>query len=165
MKHKKLFEIERWGHKKVKRYYTDNDEQLYETIDFTAFWTTYLQELIKNEYDKPVWEEAVTLPGFNTWQAATSLTLGSSAITRKELLRRYIQDLAGRVNGNWDSTWKINNLPRYYIVYNQGRRLLDLEMTYDHQADTTYFNTKTGANIVIDHAIKELKELFDIKEN
>lgn len=73
-------------------------------------------------------------------------------LTRKELLRRYIEHLAGIVGtGNFS------------ISYDHYDRQLKLSLRLSSRIDDSTLFSEEGAKRVIDHCPKELLELYGVK--
>jgi len=147
---KKLYEIENWEKKQIET--TANQKNRRETIDFSkgVIHNQDVRDKIAHYFDKPVWREIETeLPSFVEYDKKHY-----AAPTRKDLLHRYIEHLAGIVGKGV-----------FVILYDTDKKEFVPVYSSTMLSSESRFISGKAAQRVINHANKELKELYGVKKN
>jgi len=143
---KKLYEIENWRDKQGIIKHKDHDGSL-TTLMLQESRKHYM--LISSDFDKPVWcEIKPELPSYADWYKHYA------APTRKDLLHRYIEHLAGIVGKGG-----------FVILYDTDKKEFVPVYSSTMLSSESRFISGKAAQRVINHANKELKELYGVKKN
>ena len=157
-----LYQIENWKNKTLELNVPDGD-----IVTHTSLNILDNLHLVYMHLDRDVWREKESdLPSYCDWSYDIRINTGPHGVlTTKELIRRYIEHLAGILNEGWVPDW--NKYDDYAsephsIYYDHDEGVFHIDGVDFLQSDEIYFKSREAAEKVIKVAEEQLRILFGV---